>query len=333
MSFLDKLADLCMGFLYFLEDIRNPVCDFFFETITHLGEETVFLVLAIFIFWCVDKREGYFVLFSGFFGTIINQAAKLTFRIDRPWVKDPNFTVVGDAKIEATGYSFPSGHTQNIASTFGAIAAYNHKRRIVNIASIVIIVLVAFSRMYLGVHTPLDVIVSLVIALGLTLALRPFFVSEERFNKSFVWIVLGAAVASVALFIYVLCLGGDESLDPVNYASGLKNSCTLLGCMVGMLAVYYVDKFAVNFDTGAPWYSQIMKLVLGLVGVLIIKSGLSTPLTALFGNEYVARAVRYFLIVTFAGAVWPMTFKFFAGLRISSLDAFGKKVAGLFTRK
>lgn len=333
MGFLDKIADWCMGFLYFLESIRNPICDFFFETITHLGEETVFLALAIFIFWCVSKREGYYVLFAGFFGTIINQAAKLTFRIDRPWVKDPSFTVVGDAKIEATGYSFPSGHTQNIASTFGAIAAYNHKKRVINIISIVIIALVAFSRMYLGVHTPLDVAVSLLIALGLTLALRPLFVNEERFNKAFPWIVVSAAVASVALFIYVMCLGGDETLDPVNYASGLKNSCTMLGCMVGMLAVYYVDKFAVNFDTGAPWYSQIMKLALGLTGVLLLKSGLSAPLTALFGNEYVARAVRYFLVVTFAGAVWPMTFKYFAKLKIDALDSFGNKVAGIFKRK
>ncbi|MBQ8528791.1 MAG: phosphatase PAP2 family protein [Clostridia bacterium] len=333
MSFVDKLADMCMPFLYFLESIRNPVCDFFFETITHLGEETVFLVIAIFIFWCIDKREGYFVLFSGFFGTIINQAAKLTFRVDRPWVKDPGFTVVGDAKIEATGYSFPSGHTQNIATTFGAVAAYNHKRRLVNISSIVIIALVAFSRMYLGVHTPLDVIVSLLIALGLTLLLRPFFISEERFDKSFPWIVVSAAVAAVLLFVYVMCLGTDETLDPVNYASGLKNSCTMLGCMVGMLAVFYVDKYAVKFDTGAPWYSQILKLVLGLCGVLIIKSGLSAPLTALFGNEYVARAVRYFLVVVFAGATWPMTFKYFANLRIASLDAFGEKVAAFFTRK
>ena len=332
MGYLDKIADWCMGFLYLLEGLRNPVLDFFFETITHLGEETLFLVIAIFIFWCVDKREGYFVLFSGFFGTIINQAAKLTFRIDRPWIKDPDFTVVGDAKIEATGYSFPSGHTQNIASTFGAIAAYNHKKRAVNIISIVIIALVAFSRMYLGVHTPLDVVVSLLVALGLTLVLHPLFATKERFDKSFLWIVIIAALSTAALFIYVLCLGGDETLDPINYGSGLKNSCTLLGCTVGMIAVYFIDKYLVKFDTAAPWYSQIMKLAIGLGGVLAIKAGLSSPLVSLFGNEYVARAVRYLLVVVFAGGVWPMTFRYFAKIRIDALDRFGCKVAGLLCR-
>ena len=59
-----------MEFLYLLESIRNPVFDFIFGTITHIGEETVFLVLAIFFFWCVNKREGYYILTVGLVGTV-----------------------------------------------------------------------------------------------------------------------------------------------------------------------------------------------------------------------------------------------------------------------
>ena len=73
--------------------------------------------------------------------------------------------------------------------------------------------------------------------------------------------------------------------------------------------------------------------MLGFAIVLLIKSGLSAPLTALFGNEYVARVVRYLLIVLFGGAIWPMTFKWFADLKIVALDDFGNKVISLFTRK
>ena len=73
-----------MEFLYFLEGIRNPVFDFIFSLITHLGEETLFLVLAIFVFWCVDKRGGYYVLMTGLIGTVVNQWLKLAFRIHRP---------------------------------------------------------------------------------------------------------------------------------------------------------------------------------------------------------------------------------------------------------
>ena len=152
-----------MEFLYLLEKIRNPILDFIFSTITHLGEETVFLALAIIFFWCIDKYRGYYMLLTGLIGTVVNQALKLVCRVPRPWVKDPGFTVVDSAVKEATGYSFPSGHTQSIAGTFGAIGATS-KRRWFSIVCVVIIVLVAFSRMYLGVHTPADVCVSLLIA-------------------------------------------------------------------------------------------------------------------------------------------------------------------------
>ena len=72
-----------------------------------------------------------------------------------------------------------------------------------------------------------------------------------------------------------------------------------------------IDSKLIRFETNARWYAQILKLVLGLAGVLAIKTLLSDPLTELFGNEYIARAVRYFLIVMFAGGIWPITFKWF----------------------
>ena len=316
-----ELAEGCMPFLYFLESIRNPVFDFIFSLITHLGEETFFLVIAIIFFWCVNKREGYFILITGLVGTLFNQLAKLFFRIPRPWVLDPDFDIIEAAREEATGYSFPSGHTQNVAGTYGAIAAYQPKKWKTALCT-TIIVLVAFSRMYLGVHTPLDVIVSLLLALALILLLRPLFATEEMFKKSMPWIVIGSTVLSLAFLGYVLSVSGDNTLDAHNFESALKNACTLLGCTAGLIAVYFIDLKYINFETEARWYSQIIKLVVGLVGVLAIKAGLSSPLTALFGNEMIARAVRYFLIVLFAGGVWPLTFKWFKELRIEPMEKF-----------
>lgn len=322
-----------MEFLYLVAQLRNPVCDFFFETITHLGEETFFLLISIIFFWCIDKREGYYILFSGLFGTVINQIGKITFRIDRPWVKDPSFQPVGDSKIEATGYSFPSGHTQNISTTWGCIAAYNKKHRSLTWISLAIIILVAFSRLYLGVHTLLDVSVSLLVGLILVVCLRPLFATEERFKKSFPYVVISAVIISVGFIAYVFALKGDTTLDSENYNSALKNACTLVGCIFGLLLVYFIDTRWTNFKTDGKWYAQIVKAVLGIAIVYAIKAGLSSPLTALFGNEYVARAVRYFLIVAFAGAVWPLTFKKFAEMKIPALDRFGERVSSLFTRR
>ena len=309
---------MLMKFLYLLEKIRNPFLDKFFSLVTHVGEETVFLVLALVFFWCVSKREGYYLLITGLVGTVINQAAKLIFKIPRPWVKDPSFTIVESARAEATGYSFPSGHTQNVAGTFGAVGRYS-KRTPVRIISVVIISLVAFSRMYLGVHTPLDVCVSLGVAAILVFCLYPLFSTEERFHKFMPYVAAVSVLLATGLLLYVFLMS-SEGVDPNNHASGMKNASTLFGCTLAMIPVYLLDRRYIKFETGAAWYSQIIKLLLGLGGVLLIKSELSSPLVWLFGNEYVARGVRYFLIVIFAGAVWPLSFGFFSRLRIPALD-------------
>ena len=321
--------DFLMDMLRAIAEIRNPALDFFFETITHLGEETLFLVISIVFFWCIDKREGYFILLTGLFGTLINQAAKLAFRIPRPWVIDESFQPVGNSKLEATGYSFPSGHTQNISTTLGAITAYK-PRKLKTIILTSIILLVAFSRMYLGVHTFLDVSVSLVVGLALILLFRPIFSSEERFSKAYPYLVVAAVVASFGFLAYVLSVRGDNTIDSGNYESALKNACTLLGCTVGLVIVWFVDTEYTNFKTDGRWYAQIIKAVIGFAVILGIKSGLSTPLTLLFGgNAFIARIFRYLLIVVFAGAVWPLTFRWFSRLRIGFLE----RITESFTKK
>ena len=78
-----------MAFLYFLESIRNPVLDLFFSIITLCGEETIFMAIGLVVFWCFDKRQGYYLLCVGFLGTVINQFLKMVFRVPRPWIKTP----------------------------------------------------------------------------------------------------------------------------------------------------------------------------------------------------------------------------------------------------
>ena len=113
-----------MELLYTLENIRTPLLDTVMGLVTNLGGEAVFIAAAIIVFWCLSKSCGYYMMTVGFAGTIINQFLKLWFRIPRPWVKDPGFTIVESARAEATGYSFPSGHTQNAFAVFGAPARY-----------------------------------------------------------------------------------------------------------------------------------------------------------------------------------------------------------------
>ncbi len=300
-----------MEFLYLLEKIRVPVLNEFMQGITYLGDEIAFLVVALILIWCADKRTGYFVLAVGFMGTIVNQFMKLWFRIPRPWVLDENFTILEQAREGASGYSFPSGHTQSSVGTFGAIG-YTTKNKIIRILCVAVIILVPFSRMYLGVHTPLDVSVAAIMAAILIVALKPVIVNSK--SPCVFPIFLGIMVTvSIGFLCFVEFYPFPADIDPHNMESGLKNAYTLLGSILGMVTVYIVDQKWLKFSTKAIWWAQIIKVAAGLGIVLAVKSGLKAPLEAVFG-VLMGRAVRYYLIVIVAGVLWPMTFKWFAKL-------------------
>lgn len=298
-----------MEVLYFLEKMRFPAMDEAMLLLTRLGEETAFLVAALIVFWCVDKHKGYYLMSVGFIGTMLNQFLKLFCAVPRPWVLDPDFTVVEGAKEAAAGYSFPSGHSQNAVGTFGALAVMTRKKWL-RILAIGILVLVPFSRMYLGVHTPADVLTGSAIALCLVWALRPMMQENARGMKMTLAMML---VLSAGLLLYVECIPFPEEMDPHNLQSGLKNAYTMIGCMVGVCIAYAAEKRFVNFETKAVWWAQVLKAVLGLAVVLLVKEGLRSPLELLM-PVYPARAVRYCFIILTAGLLWPMTFCWFAKL-------------------
>lgn len=302
-----------MELLYALESIRTPFFDKLMGLVTNLGGEAVFIVAAIVVFWCLNKSCGYYMMTVGFAGTIINQFLKLWFRIPRPWVKDPNFTIVESARAEATGYSFPSGHTQNAFAVFGAPARF-FKNTALRIIFILLIALTAFSRMYVGVHTPLDVGVSLIVGTILVFVIYPFFRDMDKSPKK-VYITFSIFIVLAAAFVaFVELYDFPADIDAENYASGLKNAYMILFCAIGLMLTFFIDTKYVHFPTQAVWWAQIIKVVVGLAILLALKSVLKAPLLALFGGHSIAHGVRYFIVILFAGIVWPMTFKFFAKL-------------------
>ncbi len=298
-----------MSFLYWLEAHRNGFFDAFFSAVTYLGDEIGFMLIALLVYWCIDKRDAYYLFAVGFLGTIINQCVKISARISRPWIRDPNFTVVGNAKEAAGGYSFPSGHTQNAVGTLCGAAVIS-KPLWLKITLPVLAALVAFSRMYLGVHTPSDVLFSLVLGLVLVLALYPLFCYARKSYK-LMNIILGVFTAmTVVAFIYVFLLDGEglsgAALEEfnTNLSSARKNMAKMLGCALGLWLVYNIDEKYVHFSERATLSAQIVKMLLGILVLLAIKEGVKL----IIGTSYLANAVRYFLIVVVAGVVYPLLF-------------------------
>jgi len=300
-----------MEFLKLLEGLRTPAADAFFSAVTVLGEETFFILVGLIFYWCVNKKSGHYLLFVGLFGTVANQFLKITCRIPRPWIQDSQFTIVESAREAASGYSFPSGHTQSAVGTFGTVAVVRREKWL-RILCAVLCLLVPLSRMYLGVHTPLDVGVALLMGIVLVAVFHPLLVWAEESPRRMHLLFATVSLICAVYVMYVNCWSFPVDIDAANYLSAQKNGAKMLGCFVGLWLAYYLDSCWVHFEEKAPLPGQILKLVLGLVPVLLIKALLKAPLTALCGDAMMADGIRYFLIALFAGGIWPMTFPFFA---------------------
>ena len=313
-----------MPVLYFFESIRCGFLDAFFSVVTLFGEETALLAFGLIIFWCVSKNKGYYLLTVGFVGIVINQTLKMICRVPRPWVKDPNFTIVESAREAATGYSFPSGHTQSSVGLLGTVARMTAVK-VIRISAIVLAVLVPLSRLYLGVHTLADVLVSFVIATALVLLFYPLFERAEK-NPKILYFVLGGLVAlTLAYICYVsfypfpaeVYLEGNVQ----NLESARKNAATLIGASSALLVCFAIDRKWVNFDTRATLWVQILKCAVGIAVVVAVKELLRAPLDTIIPQPYVSRAVRYFIVTTVGAIGWPLTFRWFARLDKKNTDA------------
>jgi len=276
------------------------------------------MVLALVLFWCVDKWKGYYLLSTGFLGTILSQAMKLICRVPRPWVRDPGFTVVESAKAGATGYSFPSGHTHGATCSFGGIARMT-KRTWLRWAMAGLIVLIGFSRMYLGAHYPSDVGVGLLVGLAVVLILYPILQRAKdnvRVMYGFLGVMLLLSLGYLFFVRFVKFPADAYEIDvntkTSNYVNALKNAWSLLGSLLGMIAAFTVDQ-KTKFSEQAPLPGQICKVVLGLAILFGIRVGLKS-LFGMISDALFWDALRYFAMVFFVGGVWPLSFPFWAKL-------------------
>ena len=183
------------------------------------------------------------------------------------------------------------------------------KNRFIKTLCLIVAVLVPFSRMYVGVHTPLDVGVSVIIAVVLIFLVKPFVLRKD--GKLFPVLIAFMTALAIGYMAFIHLYDFPADVDAERLASGINSGYTMAGCLVGLLITYILDEKWLHFPVKGAWWAQILKIAIGLLLILAIKSGLKTPLNALFG-EYIGRSVRYFLMVIMAGVIWPLSFKLFA---------------------
>ena len=290
-----------MEFLYFLESIRNGFLNVFFIICTSFGEELVLISLFAVIYWCINKKLAYRIAFSYFLSGVAVQGLKIHFRIERPWVLDPEFKPVEQVMDTATGYSFPSGHTQSSTSLYSSIA-FHFKKRAVYIGAFVLIAAVMLSRMYLGCHTPKDVLVGFAVTIVISAAVSFAF---DNFNSTLLTDILVSLlifVLSAALFGYSYYLVNTGATTDVLAMDGFKAAGAGAGFAVG----WFIEKRYIRFDPkNSHLWVQILKVVIGLAGALVIKSGLKLIL----GNTMISNTVRYFFVILWIAVAFPLIIK------------------------
>ena len=246
-----------------LRQILGGTFDSLFLYISSIAQSPItYLILAL-VYWCIDKRCGELMGFNTGLACTYSAFIKWKLEIPRPWVRDARITPVEAALSSATDYSFPSGHVTRAMATYGPIGGHLWRKKKKGLASLffVIVLLVAFSRNYLGVHTPQDVLAALVLGIVYIFVLEKIidFVENERGSedKKIIYDAIFAIAFAIICFIPMLFMGC------------IANAGFGIGFAIG----YLLEKLFVGFDIEDAYidlYSKITRFIVGALGLLFI---------------------------------------------------------------
>lgn len=293
-----------MDFLYNLQQIRNPVLDAIFSFFTLFGEELLVIGVLCLTYWCINKKLAYKVCFTYFISGLMVQGLKVGCRIERPWVRDNRLTIVESARDTATGYSFPSGHTQGCTGLF-SILSFHIKRAAGYVISFTIIALLIFSRMYLGCHSPADVFTSFGITLVVALAVNYAFdnLTSSRLTDILVFVAIELISMGLIVFSYYNVVNGKTT--EVLTMDAFKSAGAGIGFGIG----WFIEKRYIDYNpnnTSSIWL-QLLKFIIGIGTALLLKSGPKI----IFGDILVVNIIRYAVAVIWIVAGYPALIKKF----------------------
>jgi len=320
---LENLFQISIRFINFLQTQLawlSPVMKFF----TFLGDEEFYLLIMPLLVWSVDYelglRLGVMLMLSG----CLNFFLKIGFHQPRPyWVSSK----IKDLIAPMGSFGLPSGHSQNAASVFGLIAA-STKRKWLRALIIFTITMLAFSRLYLGVHSVADILLGLLVGVFI---LWIFLKFEERSTKYFqrqkiivrILFVFGISIA-LAFFgiIFVDIFQGvplpnewiqnaaiahpGEDLSPFAIEGLITTAATLFGLIAGGIWVKEEGGYRAN---AGPFLKHVFRFIIGLAGILLIWKGLGSvfPRT----GDLLSVSLRYFryaLIGLWITGIAPIVF-------------------------
>lgn len=300
-------------YLIWLQELRNAtggVFDEFFNALSKFAVE-IMPFLPFVIFWSVDKKWGYRFISAWSIGEVINGLIKLTVCAYRPWIRSDLIEPAVDSKTAATGYSFPSGHTMAATSIYGTTIVWQKdKRRWLAILCSVLIVLTGFSRNFLGVHTPQDVVVAFMEAIAIIGIINVVQVKLDGNEKLADILTFSGAIFVVIALAYIMLkpypmdyVDGVLLVDPQKMMNDSFKAC---GAFTGLLIGSYIDRHYIGYEIpkGTPELPVLTCVGIGIMFVWKTYFAPATLVAALGGHwgHFVSRMI----MVLFAMCIWPM---------------------------
>ncbi|MDR2841057.1 MAG: phosphatase PAP2 family protein [Paludibacter sp.] len=298
--------------LQHFREITGAIFDPFFLFITKFGEGIIPYFIVFFFYWCVDKRLGQRLLLVIFTGDFVNSILKLTFCVYRPWVRCDELLPAGNAKLASSGYSFPSGHTTSAAACYGTLAWTFRSKKTIAILLVALLLLVGFSRNYLGVHTPQDVLCALLEVTLIICGVHKLLLWINDNPKRIAIVALAGLLLIIAAIIYVrlktypLDYVGDKLIvSPEKMQPDFFLSC---GALLGVLAGWFVERKFVNFSTDVGAHTKAIRFISGaFVYIFMVTVGYQA--LALFCGAILGSFLFGPLTCFYCVAVHPMMFR------------------------
>ena len=306
-----------INYLLWLQSLREAsggALDGFFLFVSDLAHGPILVMLMAGVYWCVCKEAGEFLFFSSALGSVCGQYFKNLCCVYRPWIRSAAVQPVAEALKGATGYSFPSVHAISAASQFGGLALWYRAKKLLFWLLLVLVLLVAFSRNYLGVHTPQDVVVGLAIGAACAWCCYRYFKRLPPFRGETNDLLAAGlcAAAGVLLIIFVNVknypldynAAGKLVVDPARMRLDVyKYTGALWGVLAGWLAERRLVRFRMPGSpiAGAARFAAGMALYFAIARYLPLCLPFA-PKTPLWNLAY------HFLINFYLLAVWPALF-------------------------